>query len=426
MFRYRHRSTLFFLLAMVAVFSLFLSACQTIQSPPDSSTTAPSGAFYTGEHRNIFKELGKSDTEIQTKLNEAWKHFFYGNDSTQRIYYPVGDDMAYILDVGNEDVRSEGMSYGMMIAVQMDKKEEFDRLWKWAKTYMYNEDGPYAGYFSWHNTPDGDKLDVNPASDGEEWFVMALFFAAHRWGNGEGIYNYEAEANKILHTMLHKTEDQTSKQATNMFHDDAHMVVFVPSSGKASRFTDPSYHLPHFYDLWAEWAEKDKDYWREAARVSRDFFKTTAHPETGLMPDYAEFDGSPKSFGSGPDHADFRFDAWRTIMNIAVDYAWFGQDPWQVEQSNRVLNFFEQQGIDRYVNQYSLEGEPLSSDRSPGLMAMNATAALAADTDNRAQFAETLWNLTPPSGKWRYYDGMLYTMALLHLSDNFQIYEPVQ
>ena len=45
--------------------------------------------------------------------------------------------MAYIEDTGNHDARTEGMSYGMMMCVQMDRKEEFDRLWKWAKTYMY-------------------------------------------------------------------------------------------------------------------------------------------------------------------------------------------------------------------------------------------------------------------------------------------------
>jgi oligosaccharide reducing-end xylanase len=62
-----------------------------------------------------------------------------------------------------------------------------------------------------------------------------------------------------------------------------------------------------------------------------------------------------------PDYVDFRFDAWRTIMNVAADYAWFGQNPRQVEQSNRVFNFFEQQGLDSYVNRYSLEGERASS-----------------------------------------------------------------
>ncbi len=32
---------------------------------------------------------------------------------------------------------------------------------------------------------------------------MALYFAAHRWGNGKGIYNYQAEADKILRGMRH-------------------------------------------------------------------------------------------------------------------------------------------------------------------------------------------------------------------------------
>ena len=36
--------------------------------------------------------------------------------------------MAYVTDVLNKDVRTEGMSYGMMIAVQLDRKKEFDRL----------------------------------------------------------------------------------------------------------------------------------------------------------------------------------------------------------------------------------------------------------------------------------------------------------
>ncbi len=32
------------------------------------------------------------------------------------------------------------MSYGMMIAVQLDKKAEFDALWNWSMTYMYQKD----------------------------------------------------------------------------------------------------------------------------------------------------------------------------------------------------------------------------------------------------------------------------------------------
>jgi oligosaccharide reducing-end xylanase len=37
-----------------------------------------------------------------------------------------------------------------MIAVQLDKKNEFDRLWKWAKTYMQFQSGQRENYFAWH------------------------------------------------------------------------------------------------------------------------------------------------------------------------------------------------------------------------------------------------------------------------------------
>ncbi len=422
-------------LRLLLFFALFLSACaKTVPLPQPSATAAlpspspspsPSPtrvpAFESGVYRNLFQEyLGKTDAEVQAKLEAAWQQLFYGDDTTQRVYYPVGEDMAYIQDIGNGDVRTEGMSYGMMIAVQLDKKEEFDRLWKWAKTYMYQSEGPYKGYFAWHCTPDGKKLAANPASDGEEWFVMALLFAAGRWGNGEGIFNYREQAQQILDTMLHKNEESDGI-VTNMFDPQTKQVVFVPS-GRNAMFTDPSYHLPAYYELWARWAARDNAFWAEAAQVSRAFFRKAAHPQTGLMPDYANFDGTPVK---DPEHEDFRFDAWRTLANVAVDYAWFAADPWQVEQSNRVLAFLISQGVDTFPNQYTLDGQPLSADHSTGLVAMAAVAALAADPELGRPFVQALWDSRIPSGKWRYYDGMLYLLALLHVSGNFRIYTPL-
>ncbi|HJR79204.1 MAG TPA: glycosyl hydrolase family 8 [Anaerolineales bacterium] len=388
---------------------------------PTTAQQRSMGAFESGEYRNLFEEyLGKSEAEVNAKLDATWNQLFYGNDDTERVYYPVGQDMAYMMDIGNGDVRSEGMSYGMMIAVQLDKKEEFDRLWKWTKTYMYQSDGAYKGYFAWHCTPDGEKLDANPASDGEEWFVMALLFASARWGHGEGIFDYHGQAQEILDVMLHK-EDTKNELATNMFNLEHKQVVFVPMVGRISNFTDPSYHLPAYYELWARWAERDNQFWADAAQASRRLFQKAAHPQTGLMPDYANFDGTP--YGSD-EHKDFRFDAWRTLSNVAVDYAWFAADPWQAKQSNRVLSFLTAQGIDSYPNQFTLDGTPLSSDHSTGLVSMAAVAALAADRETGEHFVQALWETQIPSGMWRYYDGMLYMLGLLHASGNFKIYGP--
>ena len=405
---------------LIAGCAPFVTSVPTVTPvPPTSTPLPPVGAFESNMYRNLFEEyLGKSDEEIQAKIDAAWEHLIYGNDDSERVYYPVGEDMAYIADIGNGDVRSEGMSYGMMIAVQLDKKEEFDRIWKWTKTYMYQEDGPFQGYFAWHCTIDGAQLDANPASDAEEWFATALLFASARWGDGEGIFNYQTQAQEILDVMLHK---ETNNVATNMFDLEQKQVVFVPMVGRVSSFTDPSYHLPAYYELWARWAERDNDFWSEAVQVSRAYFKKAAHPQTGLMPDYANFDGTP--YGSD-DYKDFRFDAWRTLSNVAVDYAWFAADPWQVEQSNRVLDFLVSQGIDSYANQFTLDGTPLSSDHSTGLVSMAAVAALAADPEKGKPFVQELWDTQIPSGKWRYYDGMLYMLGMLHVSGNFRIYTP--
>ena len=381
---------------------------------PDAPTPASVGAVSTGKYRNLFKELGYSDAEIDKKVESAWQKFFYGTDE-ERIYYPVGEDMAYIYTADTDDVRSEGMSYGMMICVQMDKQEEFNRLWKWAKTHMQHKSGEFKGYFAWQMNTNGTIKDNTPAADGEEYFATSLLFASARWGNGEGIYNYNKEAQEILTTMLHQADDG---QGVNMFNKEHKMPVFCPI-GNAATYSDPSYHLPAFYEVWAREAEQDKDFWSEAAEASRQHFKDATNEKTGLGPDYSEYSGAAKNEGN---HGDFRFDAWRIAANIACDYAWWAQDDWATTHANRIQSFFYDQGVDSYGNQWSLDGKNLSPDHSPGLVAMNATASLASSDKKSWSFLEDLWNISPTTGKYRYYDGCLYMMGLLHCSGKFRAY----
>lgn len=330
--------------------------------------------------------------------------------------------MGYVEDIASNDVRTEGMSYGMMIAVQLNRKDVFDRIWKWAHTYMKIKKGPHKGFFAWHCRPDGMILDSNAASDGEQWFAMSLFFAAGRWKSGGGIYNYRKQAQDILNTMLHKNSEPGHGRVTDMFNKKEKLVVFVPIAG-ADGFTDPSYQLPAYYELWSKWADRDNQFWQEATAASRGFLKNAANPITGLFPDYAHFDGRPmKSWPGG--HQDFRYDAWRVGMNIAVDHLWFNKDKWETTECNRLLNFFYSQGLDRYGDQYALDGEELSDERGFGLIAMNGAAALASTIPHRKAFVRALWDMKIPSGEYRYYGGMLYMLAMLQVSGNFRIYPP--
>ena len=391
--------------------------------PSARGAAGGNGAYYTGTYPDMFANmLGRSGVEVRGRLDTAFNRLFYGDNDTQRVYYPAGPDMGYIEDIANNDVRTEGMSYGMMIAVQMDDREVFNRLWKWVKTYMQFRTGPHRGYCAWHCRTDGTVLDSTAASDGEEWFVMSLFFASARWGDGQGIYDYRAESQDILNTMLHKESEPEHGNVTAMFNAKERLVAFVPSL-RGNQFTDPSYLVPHFYELWARWAPSDSRFWCDAASAGRRLLREAADKVTGLSPDYAKFDGTPVDLrGSG--HDSFRFDAWRVGMNVAVDWLWFAGDPWEAAQSNRLLDFFRSQGIREYGNQYTLDGRKLSGDHSPGLVAMNAVAALASTRAFRRDFIEELWNTPLPAGLYRYYDGLLYMMAMLHVSGNFRIYDP--
>ena len=369
---------------------------------------------------NLFVDvLGKSAIEVEDKVEAAFQSLFHGGDN-HTVYYEVGPDQAYILDVNNNDVRSEGMSYGMMIAVQLDKKEEFDRLWAWAKQYMYQSSGALSGYFAWHRTPAGEPVSTRAdmaAPDGEEYFATALIFASKRWGDATGIYDYGAEARALLDVMIHKGEDAAAQAAgiTSMFDPTQRLVVFVPASW--ATFTDPSYVLPAFYDIWACFDAKNHDVWREVAATSRAFFPKVTDLATGLAPEYAAFDGTPSTL---PDKGDFRFDAWRVVMNVMADYRYRGVDPWQTTYAVRLGTFFASQG--NYGNQYTLSGTKLGSEHTAGLVAVNATLGFGLSPTCSRCFVQPLWDMAVPTGRQRYYSGLLYMLALLHASGNFRLW----
>ena len=389
------------------------------------------GAFETRQYRNLFAELGYKQKDIDKKLNSVFESVFYGPD---KVYFEVGDSMAYISDIKNHDVRTEGMSYGLMIAVQFDRKDIFDRLWRWGKKYMQHQEGPLKGYFAWSCKTDGTRNAQGPASDGELYYVTSLIFASNRWGNSTGI-NYLAEAQNILDCSMQKIGMERVAPLINLEHQ---LITFTPDRF-GGRFTDPSYHVPAFYEVWARWAKDGRsEFWRECARKSREYLHKSIHPVTGLNPDYNNYDGT--LLGSKRVIGDaFRFDSWRVPMNIALDYSWACADKkWQQEYGNKVQNFFYTQGIDTFVDQYNVDGTSVTEllgaggykklRHSLGLVATTAAVSLVCTHDKSREFVDRLWNakhIPYDDGYFdAYYDGLLRLFAFMHLSGNYQIIFP--
>jgi oligosaccharide reducing-end xylanase len=312
---------------------------------------------------------------------------------------------------------SAAMASAMMIAVQLDHPEEFKRLWTWAVQHMQSEGGPRDGYFAWTCSPTGTCSDPNPAPDGEQYFATALFLAGRRWGNGVPPYDFRTQAQRILDAM--RAPRDPASGVTPMFDATSQLPVFVPS-GAAALYTDPAYVLPGFYEFWAQEASHDNAFWSAAAQAGRAFLWRSAHPVTGLHPDNANFDGTARAGGMGEEH--FGSDAWRVASNVAVDYAWFRADPNEVTLSERRIGFFGPMHTS-YVDAYSLDGlQTYSPYHSAGLVAMNATAVLAASTTNShaTDLVQDLWSLPIPQGGNRTYNGTLYMLGLLQVSGNFR------
>ena len=228
------------------------------------------GAYATGKYRNLFAEDGHSEADIQKRVSDTFQQLFHGDPATQAVYYEAGTNanglMAFITDIKHHDVRTEGLSYGMVICAELDKQAEFNALWNWSLNYLYHSEtnDPEYGFFAWQARTNGVRMSQGVAPDGESYYTMALYLAAGRWGSGQGIYNYKAEADKLLTRMRHReiiTGASPSPfggrggQVTSgpLFDEANKMVLYVPEIGRGPSYTDPSYHLPAFYELWARW-----------------------------------------------------------------------------------------------------------------------------------------------------------------------------
>ena len=421
---------------LTTIFSLLCALMMCACGSTKSLAPWAKGGLESGKYRNVFVEMGYAPAEVDAKLKEVFNDVFRGPN---KCYFEVDDSMGYVSDVKNHDVRTEGMSYGMMIAVQFGDKDIFDRLWRWSKKYMQHQEGPREGYFAWSCRTDGSTNSWGSASDGELYFITALLFASNLWGDDTGI-DYKAEAQRILNCSMAKNGEQGVMPLIN---PENKLITFTPDRG-GSRYTDPSYHLPAFYEVWAKYADDGRaDYWNECARVSREYLHKATHPVTGLNPDYSNYDGSP--LDSNPwmrGSQNFRYDSWRVPMNIALDYSWSCADrEWQQQYGEKIQNFFYSQGVNDFVDQYRIDGT-LPEDNeilraghaekalrhSIGLVGTVATTSLLFHNNHTKEFVDALWNAKHEPFEAGfidvYYDALLRLFSFMHLSGNYRVITP--
>jgi len=354
------------------------AAGSTAGTTGSGGTTTPGGCTAPASYANLFVTVsGHTQAESDAKVASAWTGLFTAGGSGAIYFNGPGSNESYVQDIYNNDVRTEGMSYGMTIAVQLDHQTEFDRLWTWVKNHMAQG----TGEIRWKCNTSGSGCAGGGAPDGEEYFATALIFASHRWGDSTGPAKiaYSTEAKWVLDLIR-----------TKYFNSQYHLIKF----GSNSNSVDPSYVLPAFYEVWACFDTANADFWKESATAGRAYMQKVVD-SNGVCPYQASFTAT------NPQAANA--DSTRCVANLMMDWYLFGKDPWQ---------------RDTYAPKFGA----YSSSRNNGAPAVgcNSTLGFGLPSSSGKAFVDKLWSTGVPSRD--YWNGVLYMLGMLHVSGNFRIW----
>ncbi len=89
----------------------------------------------------------------------------------------------------------------------------------------------------------------------------------------------------------------------------------------------------------------------------------------------------------------------RCVANIMSDHNFFDADPWQTMT---------------YATEYGMH--EMGGTTSTAELACDGLLGFGLPASTGTKFVTNLWNVAIPTGNYRYYDGALYTLALLHVS----------
>jgi oligosaccharide reducing-end xylanase len=131
--------------------------------------------------------------------------------------------------------------------------------------------------------------------------------------------------------------------------------------------------------------------------AGRNFFHAAAD-SNGVIGDKQSFTGQTQQ-GAGSD-------AKRCVMNIMMDHNFFNVDSWQTQTYAPAFASYMSTHSDNTAAQYSC----------------NALLGFGVAASTGKPFVDKLWSAAIPSGTYRYYDGTLYMLALLHVSGTFKLW----
>lgn len=253
---------------------------------PDGSSPSGSFAFPQQKHYTHCTYPASPSASDVCLAYQAWY-----NGITTTTGAPAG---RRVFDETNDsgNTTSEGMGYGMLIAVYMSDKPAFDLFWQYANHFFSNN------LMSWHINSTGGVIDPHSAADADQDMAWALLMASKQWGGSPswGGSTYLSAATSMMSAIL--SEEISGN---------------LPTDGDYSApVTHPDYAAP---DYNAEFGTASGGNWSGVSGAEYTYFSSNQNSSSGLIPD---------ATGSNTGNNIFGFDACRAPWRVGVDYCWHG------------------------------------------------------------------------------------------------------
>ena len=242
---------------------------------------------------------------------------------------------------------SEGMAYGMLIAVYLDDQPLFDALWQYVLLHLNGN-----GLMNWEISSSGGVTGQGSgaATDGDEDMAFALVMADRQWGGrGSLTEDYITYGRRLITAIWdHEVDHQAGD------------VLLPGDSWGGSPPLNPSYFAPAFYRVFGAVTDNVAG-WNRVVDSSYDVIErslnaTNQNETNGLVPAWCDANGTPRvPFSGGPTH--FQLDSCRIPFRIGQDLCWFGE-PRAKAYLAKISGFYTQIGAANITDGYELNGTP--------------------------------------------------------------------
>jgi endoglucanase len=270
-------------------------------------------------------------------------------------------------DQGGDTV-SEGQAYGMLLAVSLDDRSQFQTIWRWTERHLLLPDGLLAS--QWAN---GRVVSNRPATDADIDAARALVLAGKRFGSDA----YRSRGIAIARAVLRQETVQVGNET---------VLVAGPWARSNPAVVNPSYFSPRAF---ADLARADPDpRWSGIVASSRTIAAKLSTDGRSLPPDWASIStsapvpagvnpiGAPNLPSGGGPNPVSSFDAVRVAIRSAESCV-----PADRRLAASLWAIYRR---DPGRDAYALDGTPQTSQQHAASFVAAAAAAKAADDSQDA------------------------------------------